>query len=332
MGCLRSFSKVALAACAVAACSQPTACYAFAPVSFVTKTTTPLKNQSPSNTVVAAVVDPWILQEASSSSLLAYSDDPLGDLMFGANGVVVAGILAAFIAIGVGFVALVPKVGSAKFTLTEEEEEAVYRVVNGFDSKPWEKELTEAGTKGYVNRRRQAVESKEAYQKGKLARDMKDKSLRYSEADLGFVACLLRAAQPLPGSVLVDLGSGCGRSTLGCATIFPEFSKCVGIEFIPELVTLANGYKSKVKGKTALVEFRSGDFAEEDLSEADLVFVGPASYMSDKDLLPVFETLRSGAKVMTVDKRLGAGFELIAQVDDPSGDLVLNTGFVYAKL
>jgi hypothetical protein len=104
MGGLRSFSKIAMDIFAVAACSQPTPCYAFAPVSFVTKTTDPLKNQSPSNTAVAAVVDPWMLQEASSSSLLAYYDDPLGNLMFGTNDVVVAGILTAFIAIGFGCV------------------------------------------------------------------------------------------------------------------------------------------------------------------------------------------------------------------------------------
>ena len=227
--------------------------------------------------------------------------------------------------------ALLPSVGAAKFTLNEQEEDAVNRVDLGFDSKAWEQELTETGTKGYVNRRRQAVEAKENYQEGKLARDVKDRSLRYSEADLGFIACLIRAATPNPGDTLVVLGSGAGRSTLGAASIFPSFKKCIGVEFLQPLVKLSNGYKGKVRGKKAPIEFVNADFAEYDLSSADVVFA-TATYFNNGDLETALSTLQSGAKVMIIDKRLGAGFQLITQVEDPSGDLVLNTGYVYEKI
>lgn len=221
--------------------------------------------------------------------------------------------------------------GSAKFTLTEEEESAVSRVEQAYDSKAWEQELTEEGTKGYVNRRRQALEAKEKYQDGKLARDVKDRSLRYSEADLGFIACLIRAASPEPGDVLVTLGSGTGRSTLGAATIFPAFKKCIGVEFLNPLVKLSNSYKGKVRGKKAPVEYVNADFAEYDLSGADIVFTS-ATYFNNGDLEAGLSTLPSGAKVMIIDKRLGGGFQLITQVEDPSGDLVLNTGYVFEKI
>lgn len=267
------------------------------------------------------------------SLVTAYSDDPLGDLLFGANGVVVAGILAAVVAVGASFVTLLPKVGSASFELTDEEQAACLRVENAYDAAAWEKELTEEGTKGYVNRRRKANEAKDRYQSssGLSRREMKDRSLRYSEADLGFVACLLRAAEPSPGDVLYDLGSGAGRSTLACAAVFPQFSKVIGIEFLAGLTKLANGYKGKVRGRKAAVEFRTGDVAAADLSGAGCVFVGPASYMSDVDLGAALNTLPSGATVMTIDKRLGGGFGLVTEVEDPSGDLVLNTGYVYRK-
>lgn len=266
-----------------------------------------------------------------TSELLSYSDDPLGDLLSGVNGIVVAGILGAVVAVGVGFTALLPKVGSAKFTLTEEEESAISRVELGFDAKAWEQELTEEGTKGYVNRRRQALEAKEKYQDGQLARDVKDRSLRYSEADLGFIACLIRAAEPNPGDVLVTLGSGAGRSTLGAAALFPKFKKCIGVEFLKPLVQLSNGYRGKVRGSKASVEFVNADFAEYDLSVADIVFA-TATYFNNGDLEAGLSTMSPGAKVMIIDKRLGAGFQLVTQVEDPSGDLVLNTGYVYEKL
>jgi len=270
------------------------------------------------------------------SLVTAYSDDPLGDLLFGANGLVIAGVLATAVGVGATFYALLPKVGSASFDLTAEEQDAVDRVDAAYDAKPWEREVTEEGSKGYVNRRRQANEAKEKYQEraeeeGVSRRELKDRSLRYSEADLGFIAGLLRAADPAPGDVCFDLGCGTGRSTAGFAAVYPQFSKVIGVEFLAPLTKLANGYRGKVKGKKAALEYRTGDFAEEDLSGAGCVFVGPANYLSDADLAGALETLPSGAAVMTIDKRLGGEFTLVTEVEDPSGDLVLNTGYVYRK-
>jgi len=304
---------------------------AFTPASFVRNTHSHVNTIKIEKQTSLKMVDPsMFLDQVSSNELIAYSDDPLGDLLFGANGLVIAGILATVAAVGLGFTALLPKVGAAKFTLTEEEESAVSRVELAFDNKAWEQEMTEEGTKGYVNRRRQASEAKEKYQDGKVARDVKDRSLRYSEADLGFIACLIRAAEPQPGDTLVTLGSGAGRSTLGAATIFPGFKKCIGVEFLQPLVKLSNSYKGKVRGRKAPVEFVNADFAEYDLSSADIVFAS-ATYFNNGDLEAGLDSLPSGAKVMIIDKRLGGGFQLVTQVEDPSGDLVLNTGYVFEK-
>lgn len=304
------------------------------------------KTSSSSSSSLQALLDPSSL---ANSELLAYSDDPLGDLLFGANGFVIAGIVATIAAVGVLFTVLIPKIGagSATFTLSEEEELAVQRVSIGYDSKDWEQELTEEGTKGYVNRKRQAEEAKVAYKKnaGGLTSSgdgevetfdirraaIKDRSLRYAETNLGFIACLLRAADPTPGMLLVNLGSGTGRSTLAAATLFPKFKKCVGVEFLAPLIKLSNSYKGKVKGSKAAVEFTQADMADYDLSKADLVFAS-AKYLTNGDLEKSLESLSSGAKVMITDKRLGGGFKLVTQVDDPSGDLVLNTGYVYEKV
>lgn len=332
------FSKTVASALLFGATSVPST-YAFTTtIPFAARTPLPSTTRSePKKTTVTevkrsgmtlnAIVDPYFL----GTELLAYSDDPLGDQLSGVNGAVVAGIVGAVIAVGIGFTALLPKVGSAKFALTEEEESAVQRVELGYDSKAWEQELTEEGTKGYVNRKRQAGEAKEAYQIGKIAKDVKNRSLRYSETNLGFIACLIRAAQPNAGDLFVDLGSGAGRSTLAAATVFPSFKKCIGVEFLQPLTKLSNGYKGKVKGRKANIEFVTADFAEYDLSSTDIVFAS-ASYFNNGDLEKALETLSSGAKVLITDKRLGSGFKLVTQVDDPSGDLVLNTGYVFEKL
>ena len=270
--------------------------------------------------------------EAASNLLLSYSDDPVGDQLKGVNGAVLGAIAVTVLALGAGFTALLPKVGSASFTLSDEELEAIQRVENGYDNKAWEKELTEQGTKGFVNRKRKAEEAKEKYQRTvDSLREMKDKSLRYSETDLGFVASLLRAAEPQPGDSLVNLGSGTGRSTVAAAAIYPSFKKVTGIEFLQDLNKLSKGYAGKVRGRKASVEFKSADFASEDLSQYDMAFVA-GTYLNAKEVGQALSTLSSGAKVMTIDSRLGAGFQLITTVDDPSGDLVLNTGYVYQKL
>ena len=216
--------------------------------------------------------------------------------------------------------------------MTEEENDAILRVENGFDSKAWEQELTEQGTKGFVNRKRLAEEAKEKYQSTVASRrEMKDKSLRYSEADLGFIACLLRASKPVPGFKIVDLGSGVGRSSVGLAAIYPSFSKVVGIEFLANLSKLSKSYASKVKGRKAPLEFKNADFAMEDLSSFDMAFVD-GRYLNSAEVGAALSTIPSGAKVMTINLRLGSGYQLITTVDDPSGDLVLNTGYVFEKI
>lgn len=266
-----------------------------------------------------------------TSTLLSYSDDPVGDQLKGVNGVVIGGTLATFVAIGVGFKALLPSVGKKSFILTPEEEDAISRVDKAYDATAADQQLTEEGTIGYVKRRDKANAAKAAYQSGKFDRNMKDRSLRYSETDLGFIAGLIGAAEPSPGSLFVDMGSGCGRSTLAAAAIFPGFGKCIGVEFLEPLVKASNGYKGKVRGKKAPVEFVAADFAEYDLSDADVVFAS-ATYYNNGDLEKGLATLSSGAKVLTIDKRLGAGFQLITEVEDPNRDLVLNTGYVFEKI
>ena len=95
---------------------------AFVPTSFIVERTT-LKNgmikknldkEHKQTKSLNMLSDPFILDQcmntaaslssSSSNMILAYSDDPVGDLLGGINGLVVAGILGAVVAVGIGFV------------------------------------------------------------------------------------------------------------------------------------------------------------------------------------------------------------------------------------
>ncbi|GMI48157.1 hypothetical protein TrCOL_g12602 [Triparma columacea] len=272
------------------------------------------------------------------SIAISYSDDPLGDIISTINVPILGATLVGIAAVGLSFARLIPSLGAEAFVLTEEEEAATSSVRNAFDNADWEKEEVEEGTKGYINRRRQANEAKEKYQEGKVTRDVKDKSLRYSETNLDFLAVLLRAARPQRGEILVDLGSGCGRTTLGAAALFPALGKATGIEFLPELVKLSNGYRGKVRGRKASAEFVSGDFNDpvvqsKYLTKADIV-IATASFFNKGEVERAIEqNIKVGSRVIIVDERLrGSSFKLIEEVVDGAGDLQLNNGYVYEKI
>jgi len=258
----------------------------------------------------------------------------VGDIIAEINPAALAATLVAIAAIGFSFVQLLPSIGAAAFELTEAEEAATSAVASAYDNAAWEQEITEEGSKGYVNRRRLANEAKLAYQEGKMDREVRDKSLRYSETNLDFMAVLLRSVDPSPRQTLVTLGSGTGRSTLAAAALYPSLSKCVGIEFLPELVKLSNGYRGKVKGRKASSEFVAGDFTDDAissrfLSNADIVFA-TATFFNRGELEASLDSLKVGAKVVTVDERLrGKRFKFVDEVNDAAGDLQLNTGYVY---
>jgi len=270
--------------------------------------------------------------------MIAYTNDPVGDLLAEVKPAYLAATLVAIGAVGVTFAQLLPSIGAAAFELTEEEESAVSAVSNAFDAADWEKEDTEEGTKGYVNRRRQANEAKLAYQEGKSNREVRDSSLRYAETNLDFLAVLLRSVGIQRGQNFVDVGSGCGRTTLGSAALYPTLGKCTGVEFLPELVKMSNSYRGKVKGRKASTDFINGDFTDPVLNaklfaKADIVFAS-ATYFNKNELeIALEDTLPIGSKVIMVDQRLrGSSFKLVDEVNDAAGDLQLNTGYIYEKV
>ncbi|EPX58096.1 hypothetical protein D187_004385 [Cystobacter fuscus DSM 2262] len=120
---------------------------------------------------------------------------------------------------------------------------------------------------------------------------------------------VLNEAAPGPGEVFFDLGSGTGKATLLAALTFP-FSRVVGIELFPGLGDAARKvlarYEAEVRPQLPAeyaqqrIEFIDGDFLEQDLSSADVLFAHGTCYPQEtmEQLTHKLEELRPGARVV----------------------------------
>lgn len=120
---------------------------------------------------------------------------------------------------------------------------------------------------------------------------------------------LLLEATPKEGEVYFDLGSGTGKATLLAALTFP-FSRLVGVELLPGLGDAARQvlrhYDATVRPELPpeqqqqRIEFIDGDFLEQDLSQADVLFAHGTCYPPElmAKLAPKLSELKPGARVV----------------------------------
>lgn len=105
---------------------------------------------------------------------------------------------------------------------------------------------------------------------------------------------MLELAQAKPGDLLVDLGSGDGRTVITAAK---KGIKAIGVEFNPDMVALSykNAEKEGVKDK---VEFINGDLFEYDFSKATVVtmFLLPDINLR---LRPQILEMKPGTRIVT---------------------------------
>lgn len=105
---------------------------------------------------------------------------------------------------------------------------------------------------------------------------------------------MLELADAKPGDLLVDLGSGDGRTVITAAK---RGIKAIGVEFNPDMVALSykNAEKEGVKGK---VEFVNGDLFEYDFSKASVVtmFLLPDINLR---LRPQILEMKPGTRIVT---------------------------------
>lgn len=147
-------------------------------------------------------------------------------------------------------------------------------------------------------------------------------SLGYGEvAPEGFYTALSKA-EPKPGEVFYDLGSGTGKPVFLAALLF-DFSKAVGIELVESLGMAARGalrrYNQTFRPELPEIQqqqeiaFIDGSFLEKDFSEADVIFSHSTLFSPDlwSKLSAKLEGLKPGARIVCTSKELTSeAFEL----------------------
>lgn len=139
----------------------------------------------------------------------------------------------------------------------------------------------------------------------------------YGETPPEAVSALLRLSSLRAGDVFYELGSGTGYISLEAARRYG--AQAVGIEIDHRLVEEARESASE-QGLEGFVEFREGDVAVADLSEADIISMYLTPNVTTK-LLPKLNRLRPGVKVFC--------FEFPLEGIEPNERTEINGRYLY---
>ncbi len=128
-----------------------------------------------------------------------------------------------------------------------------------------------------------------------------DGTTPYVQSPPEVVDRMLRLADPKPGELLVDLGSGDGRIVIEAAKKYG--TRGLGIDIDPRLVKLGQD-NARAAGVAALVRFESQDFFQLDFSGADIV---SAYLLPDVNLQlrPKLLAMKPGTRIVTHDYHMG---------------------------
>lgn len=167
-------------------------------------------------------------------------------------------------------------------------------------------------------------------------------SFTYGEINLPSLAVCLAIVKPKPGEVFYDLGSGAGKAVF-CAALLNDWKRCIGIELLPALYDCTQSLLIKLKqlpnAQTFFphqlnnIHFHHGDIMASEFSDADVVYINATVFSPDfwDTFTPKFETLKSGARIIVLTKKLNPDqFELIEETALPMSWGV-NSVFVYRR-
>lgn len=145
--------------------------------------------------------------------------------------------------------------------------------------------------------------------------DISDSTFTYGEINPSSFAEMLQVAEPKPGEIFYDLGSGTGKAVF-CAALLYDWQALRGIEFLPALhqtsVKLLKSLpnlpeiKKYYPNKAFPIEFIQKDFLNYDFSDADIIYIHATTfgYPLWDNLGRKLQQLRPGARVIVNTKQL----------------------------
>jgi precorrin-6B methylase 2 len=136
-----------------------------------------------------------------------------------------------------------------------------------------------------------------------------DKAHTYGEVvPESFYQMMVRVS-PIKGEVFYDLGSGTGKAVI-LASLFFEFSKCIGIETLEDLHKASRQvlenyqHYAVVQREKRFIDFINTNFLEYDISDGDIFFIHATCFPDElmSQLGKRLEFAKTGARVITVTK------------------------------
>jgi SAM-dependent methyltransferase len=128
-----------------------------------------------------------------------------------------------------------------------------------------------------------------------------DGTTPYVQSPAEVVDRMLRLAQPRPGELLIDLGSGDGRIVVEAAKRYG--ARGLGVDLEPRLVKLATENARKA-GVASLARFEVKDFFELDFGGADIISAYLLPEVNLK-LMPKLLKMKPGTRIVTHDYDMG---------------------------
>lgn len=128
-----------------------------------------------------------------------------------------------------------------------------------------------------------------------------DGTTPYVQSPQEVVDRMLRLAEPRPGELLVDLGSGDGRIVIEAAKKYG--ARGLGVDIDPRLVRLAQD-NARAAGVEGLARFEAHDLFKLDFSAADIVsaYLLPEVNMQ---IRPKLLAMKPGTRIVTHDYQFG---------------------------
>jgi SAM-dependent methyltransferase len=146
-------------------------------------------------------------------------------------------------------------------------------------------------------------------------KQLSSKSFVYGEVVPESFYDVIKEANPQPGSIFYDLGSGTGKAVILAHLLF-DFPKVVGVELLEGLynasVQMQKQYEEEFRPKVEermhgkIIELRLGSILDTDISDADFIFMNSTCFQDDlmEEIEKKLEDLRPNATVITLSKAI----------------------------
>lgn len=185
-------------------------------------------------------------------------------------------------------------------------------------------EITQA--KEIFNALYESVNGRQLSLEGRESQQLSSKSFVYGEAVFDPFYELLKAADPKPGQVFVDCGSGTGKAVFVGYLMF-DFAKSVGVELVDPLfnssIQVLDKFEKEFLPKVAdqlkdkQIRFIHGSIIDIDFSNVDIVFMNSTCFQEDlmEAMIAPLQALKPNSQVITLSKTLNSPmFETTKQI------------------